>query len=544
MSSATEAYVKDGIVISSEIDPDEVEESLKGEVGRQLAVISPQVRRALASWAEDIQPNYPVRDGGRPGRQGYWPRDRYVTPGKVFEQMALAYQALDDDIVGAVADTSEAIAFQKVAFQCEDQDQDDVWSQIGRDLNLDNFLRVAWRELLTVSQFYGVRYWGTKEYRVRGDGDIRARRKTFRLRVPTQLGFLDPTRVVPVESDIFGEARLCWVASQWEADAWNDLAGSTDFASLLIEGKYKPTPKEEADFNKEGIPVDNLWLLNPEMVFRHTLTRSPYERWARLRMKGVFPLLDLKAHLREMDRAWVRGGINFIVLVTRGTDERPTNRAEVDSTTEMMRTHSRSPVIVSDHRISIEIITPEVEHVLDKEKWTVLDERIMMRLWGTFQLPSETSNRETSITLGRVIARGLASRRHMLKRTIEKELIRAINEHPVNEKAGFTESCSIEFAPRQMDLQLDPSLITLIQELRDRGDLSRETVLTEFNFNQKIEAHNREIEDEKYGEIFKPVNVPFDSPEKTTPGGSGRTGGRPPGQSQPQEGPTRPAGER
>ena len=91
---------------------------------------------------------------------------------------------------------------------------------------------------------------------------------------------------------------------------------------------------------------------------------------------------------------------------------------------------SKSPVIVSDHRINIEIITPDVQHVLNQDKWAVLDERIMMRLWGTFQLPSETSNRETSVTLGKVIARGLQNRRHMMKRSMESELVRPVTEHP------------------------------------------------------------------------------------------------------------------
>jgi len=67
----------------------------------------------------------------------------------------------------------------------------------------------------------------------------------------------------------------------------------------------------------------------------------------------------------------------------------------------------------------------------------------------------------------------------------------------------------------------------MIQSLRDRGDISRETVLTEFNFDQDLEAARREYEDERYPDVFEPVNVPFDSPDKTTPDGSGRTGGRP-----------------
>ena len=79
-----------------------------------------------------------------------------------------------------------------------------------------------------------------------------------------------------------------------------------------------------------------------------------------------------------------------------------------------------------------------------------------------------------------------------------------------------------------MELELDPQVATLLQELRDRGDISRETILNEFNFDQGTEARRREIEKERFDDIFEPVNVPFDSPNRVTPGGSGRQGGRPP----------------
>jgi len=118
----------------------------------------------------------------------------------------------------------------------------------------------------------------------------------------------------------------------------------------------------------------------------------------------------------------------------------------------------------------------------------------------------------------------LQSRRHMLKRNMEKNLIDAVTHHSFNENKFVTEA-KIEFTPRRIELELDPAVVTVIQELRDRGDLSRETVLNEFNFDQSLEAMRREYEDEEYGDVFKPVNVPFDSPQKVTPGGSGRKGG-------------------
>jgi hypothetical protein len=529
-ANAFEASIDEvtGTAVISEVDPSEVEGALADNPTFQNLLPAP-VFRALASWAE-------VPSEGRSRNRGIFQRNKFVTPGKIYEQMAMGYDALDDDVVGNVADTSEAIAFQKVTFECEDKDQENVWNQIGRDLDLDTWVRQAWRELFTVSQFYGVRWWGTKNYRVKGKRDKRESRKEFEVVTPVGLGLLDPTRVVPVKPDIFGNHQLAWIATEGEMSLWEkvrDGEQTDEMVKGLFLGPYKPSESEAQKLSKEGVEVDKLMLLNPLYTFRHTLTKSPYERWARIRMKSIFPILDLKHQLREMDRAFLLGGINFLVLVTRGTDNLPTTRDEVASTQAQIRAQAKSPVIVSDHRISVEIITPEVDHILDRDKWAVLDERLMMRLWGTYQLSSETSSRETSVTLGRVIARGLSNRRHMLKRAIEREIIRPVVDHPANE--GFNRDCKIEFAPRRMELDTDEALMTVLQELRDRGDLSRETLLREFNFDQDLEARRREHEDERYKDVFEPVNVPFDSPNRTTPGGSGRQGGRPAGKPAPND---------
>lgn len=506
----------EGAIVVSEVAPDEV-------IGSEAFTnVAPQIQRALASWAED------VRSGPRRNR-GLFQRDKYVTPGSVLKQMALAYDAADDDIVAGVLESSESISFQKVSAESEDKDQEDIWNQIFRDLDLDGWLRTAHRELMLVSQFYGVRWWGQKRYRVRGEGEGgRQRRKEYNLSVPVAMGFLDPLRVVPVNLDLFGNSQLAWIASDEELGMIdNDPDMQDRLVRRLFTGRYQPSRSEEQKLQKEDIPVDRLALLNPEFVFQHSLTKGPFERWAHVRMKSLFPILDLKHQLREMDRAWLLGGINFVVLVTRGSDEKPASTTEVSNTAEMMRTQSKSPVIVTDHRISIEIISPEVEHVLDRDKWAVLDERLLMKMWGTFMLASDQGARETSVTLGKVIARGLASRRHMLKRSLEKELIRMVQDSPLNQDQEFTEKTRIEFHPRHIELEFDMALIQMLQELRDRGDISRESILSELGFDQDLEAMRREFEDEEYGDVFEPVNVPFDSPNRTTPGGSGRQGGRP-----------------
>ena len=362
-----ESYVDEdsGVVVVSEVPPEELSPSM----------FPAQVQRVVADWIEKPR---------RSRERGIFTRDRYVTPGQVFQQMALAYDSADDDVVANVLDVSEALSFQKIGFECEDADQEDIWNQVAVDIELETFFRQAYRELFLVSQFYGVVMWGRKEYAVRGKGEGgRKRRKAVNVRVPTQIGLLDPLRIVPVQNDIFGKARLAWIANKDEMSMVGEGRIIDDpLMSLLFEQRYEATVKEKADLAREGVDVDRLILLNDDMVFAHSLTKAPYERWARIRMKSIFPLLDLKHQLREMDRAFLLGGINFIVLVTRGTDDKPTSRSEVAETTAQMRTQSKSPVIVSDHRIDIKLITPEINHVLQANKWDVLDERLLMKLWG------------------------------------------------------------------------------------------------------------------------------------------------------------------
>lgn len=502
-----------GVLISSEIPAAELElENFRGMV--------PQVSRALATWAEDVQTN--TRSRG----QTIFGRDKFNPPNKMLKVMETAGRTIDDDIVSNVLDTSESLTFRRVHFEMQDKDQEDVWNQMARDVNLDKFIREAWRDLYLYSQFTAIKLPGIKDYKVRGRNPETGnkRRKEFQdVRMPQRLSILDPIRVVPVGRNVFGDERLAWIADP------SQMAGfQTDpVMNLLFVGTYNPSEAEKEELSKNEVPVDRLLEFNPEMVWRHTLTKAPYERWAPVRMKSVFPLLDLKNQLREMDRTWLLGGINFIVLVKRGSDTIPARPIEVQNTSTQFRSQSKAPVIITDHRIDIEIITPDVQHVLNNEKWRVIDDRLLTRLWGLFQFPSSSGSSEDEAVVARVIARGLESRRHMLKRSIEENIIRPVVDDPINDM--LDEAPKLQFTPRRMELEYDASVIQMLQSLRDRGDISRETILSEFNFDQSVEAERRQWEDEMWEDVFKPVNVPFDSKDGTTPDGSGRTGGRPGG---------------
>jgi hypothetical protein len=67
---------------------------------------------------------------------------------------------------------------------------------------------------------------------------------------------------------------------------------------------------------------------------------------------------------------------------------------------------------------------------------------------------------------------------------------------------AFTERPDLMFYPKRIALDFDPALATYLLDLRDRGDLSRDSVLSEIDYDEASEAAKRQAEKEKYDEIF------------------------------------------
>ena len=505
------------------------------DVFRALAQQHPEYRQ-LANWAGQTTQR---RQGG------IFDRDKYVTPGKIFDQFKLALHAAEnDDVVSGVLESTEALAFSKMSVAAEDEDEENIYNQIAADLDMDGRLREMWRELFTVSQFYAVTWWDRKNYKVQGKGEKSGvkRKKTYNLTVPVGITILDPLKVLPVGDFMFGQEQLVYIASRDQSIQFDKVLAGENTSDLmvleLIQQKYEPTRDEKKALGEmTGENVDNLYILNPERVWRHTATRPHYQRFATCRMKSVFELLDMKNQLREMDRAHLIGGTNFIILVKKGTDDMPAKAAEVQGLAAQVRASSRVPVIIGDHRIEIEIITPKMDQTLKPERYNTIDARVTARLYQMFMTGNYAAGAkgDDSIKLARVVARGLESRRHMMRRTIEEEIFNKCYER---NKETLTGPPKLKFHPKRIALDFDADIASYLQDLRDRGDISRETMLQELDLSQYEEARQREREADHYDDIFEPVNVPFSTPVgdprmqqnggKTPPGNTkqaGRKGG-------------------
>ena len=478
-----------------------------------------QMAFQLQSWVNNMR--------AVTGQASLFDRGKYVSSDNVFQQMITARAAVkDDDICASVADITEGMAFQGVKWESGDWDTSDIFNQMAAVQNLDALVRKIWREEFTYSEAICGFWWDYGEFIVRGSTD-KGNKKKRRVRVwfPRAVTILDPIKIIPVGLLAFGQERLAWRSTYQEWVAYQAIVNG-DLHDELMErfytGQYIPRDGDELqELTSLQVDVSQLLLLDDRYVARHTTTRPDYCRFPDVRLRSVFRLLDMKQQLMESDRVTLIGAANYILLVKKGDKDDPAYPEEIANLKNNYKTLAKLPVIFSDHRLNIEIITPKVDMVLNKDKYEVLDNRIAARLLNTLNTSGASGQRsDTSLTQSRTVARAMEGRRHMLRRFLETQMARAVVDHPKN--AGlFTEGApSLVYTPPNIQLDTDAGAAQAVQQARTTGDLSRESYLDYFGFDQEVEAMRVALETTKYDDVFK-TRVPFDSPSNNEIRGGG-----------------------
>jgi len=506
-----------------------------------------KIADALGQWINKVAPPL-TRRRGRFG--GILDRDRYLSPVTYFDKVRLAREAMRDDVIGGAADGTEALAIDQVSVECEDARQEDVWNQILGDLNMDGQLRKHWRALFSDSAAVCAVWWGTKTYTPRLTGPAgNAARKKFDLQVPVGITFLDGTKIVPVGSLMFGQEMLAYAAEPLEAAVFDQILARRDGQEVpatparlmrnrrpieidptgsgtsiapisrfeiqesslddpivrrLIVGRYIPDVMETLALLEDGVEdLSRLYLLDPAAVFRSTATRLDYDRFPEVRGESWFELLDLKAQLRQMDRVHLVGGSHMIIIVRKGTDDIPALPEEIRALQASARTIASVPLIVGDHRLTVDIITPKLDVTLNREKHDTIDVRLFARAWGSFIPTGDDLGDPTKI--GQVIGRHLQSRRKMMRRDWELHLFQQIRDR---NPTLMTERAKLVFQPANIALAFDQAWASFLLDLRGGGEIAQGTVLAQFGISIADEARKVKREREAYGKLFQ-ENAPF-----------------------------------
>lgn len=466
-------------------------------------------------------------------------RRRYQTPANVIDEIKLARSLAErDDDVAAVIGEMVAIAFgDGYEHQGDDEATVELFTEMAKakHSNLANALQEMYRELLISSQVNTAILF-TREnltYSLQGSN----RRLSKSVAVPL-IGVLHAENIRVIGNDMFGTGLLAYYPDNDRLRRWLEKyfnprtppavkaqMGREDRVSAnLYTGKVpQGLIDAEAPNWAERWSAENLYFLNPKMVHRSTFPKGQW-KYPRPLLTRDFSLLEAKRLLNIMDYALLQGGSNFIVVAKKGSDKRPAQKDELDNLQNVVRTASKTGVIVGDHRLEFEVITPKMEALLNPDKRRLLGRKIvqaMMRIPEAAQEApprSSTSNPELESK-----ARVVTSDRALLKAHVEDYVYdETVNRNP----RVFKEAPCLAFP--KVILQGTQFFTDFMLKLRDRGDIPRKWVVeyAGFDFDAAVDQRKREIESGA-DEVLVPAHTPFDG--EGGPGPQDNQPGRPPG---------------
>jgi hypothetical protein len=484
-----------------------------------------RLTRRLDQWSNDYRGN--SREGG------LFSQNKYVAPNNMFDEFRLAAQAArDDDIVSNAVETTEQLAFKRVALESQNDDETTIWQQIKDDLNIETRMREIWRELFIVSQCYVAVLWDRKDYRVKGftESGKKSKKVYKNLLVPKGITLLDPCKVLPVGNFMFNQEELVYIADEPEARRFHETLAAENSSDLIVKqlftGPYTPSPEflhQIQLLTGQYAMQDRLFKLNPDNVWRITSTRPQYQMFADVRMRSVFELLDMKHNLREMDRADILGNLNAIILVKKGSEKMPATQPELQQASAQVQNSARIPIIVSDHRMEIEIITRKTDNTLRPERYNNLDSRITSRLFQILSTGAYSSGTamDNSPGLFKVIAATMESRRDNIRESLMDNIFDKIYE----KNDLLLDEPAMNFYPRRIALDFDPHFAQYVYDLFIQGQISHETALAEIDITLAEEAAKRRKEQELYSDIFEEPRPPGAGNGTGDQKTDGRTGG-------------------
>lgn len=470
-------------------------------------------------------------------------RSPFTTPSTVIDEIKLARSIVDTDddvasVIGQMIHTAYRDGMQNLH---PDENTRVLFNEIAKRMDLDHALKEMYREYLIASQVVTVQLFSRARLNFTPDGT--EDKVQAQVSCP-MLGVLPSENIRVTSLDIFGTGDLAYATSDYQLTTWLDefFADSTTPARKAAMQREQPvlaslfTGVADVDW-QDPDPLTSgmkLYKLNPRMAHRTTMAKgaSPYPR---PRITANFALLEAKRLLNIMDYSLLQGGTNYIVVAKQGSDQLPGKQPEIDNLMEQVRTAARTGVLVGDHRIDIEIITPDLKELLNPTKRTLVGRKMAMMLC---QIPEQAT--------GDPGAEGMKAELTYMGNTItadRNDVRRHVERYTYDEVVNRNPSTFSKGAPslwhRPIILSGIKDFFDQVVKARDRGDIPRRWAVEVLGYDYDAAVALRKDELESGDdEIMIPAAVPFNGPAGQD-GGDGRppgassNNGRPGGQGEP-----------
>lgn len=461
-------------------------------------------------------------------------RSDYAVPTNVIDEIRLARSMADrDDDVRAAINWCIAAAFSEGMENFHDDERTQaLFNAASKHMNLDRVVKEFYREYLIAGQINSLMLFTREklEYQPFGSEEVQEESLSAPLG-----GVLHAEDIRIIGNDVFGTGELWYDPPTSGLRRWLEryfdprtppgekhAMGMKDrvAANLFVaEMEIDPWTGEMRQTPTSGT---KLWKLNPRMVHRVTMPKGE-SKYPVPPLTANFALLEAKRLLNIMDYALLQGGSNFIVIAKKGDKDHPAQQEEIDNLKQVVRTASRTGVIVGDHRLTFDILTPDLTSLLNPEKRRLIGRKLAMALLRTPEHGTEEPQGEGMKAEMEMMARVISSDRNDIQRHIERNVYSEIRRR---NRQVFTRGTPSLWFPKVI-LQGSQFFTDYILKLRDRGDIPRGWAVEAagFPFEAAISQRKREL-DNDVDETMAPAAVPFSSPEM---GPQDNNDGRPPG---------------
>jgi hypothetical protein len=469
-------------------------------------------------------------------------RTPFKTPASVIDEIKLARSVADtDDDVGGIIGNMIAIAFgDGVTNQHRDEKTLEFFNQMTAPtaMDIETVFEEMYREFLIAGSITTVTIFGRQRMQywpLKSETPVQAQ-----LQVPN-VGILPAENVRVISNDIMRQGTLAYYVEDQNLKRWLNeyldpntpgsrkaiMAMQEPVTAALFTGKVQ-IPLTDGDPASRG---QTLYTMNPRMIHRSTAPKgaAPYPRPFLTRN---FALLEAKRLLNIMDYALLQGGTNYIVVAKKGSDNLPAQQGEVDNLMEQVRHASRSGVMVGDHRLSIEIITPNLSELLEPKKRMLLGRKLKMGLMRQTEEVTSDAGTQGATNEMEMTARVVGADRRKLIRHAKATFY---DETSTRNRSVFPMGAPNIWAPKII-LSNVAVFWTNVLNARDRGDIPRRWVVEALGYDYDAALAERERELARGDDdILMPGAVPFSNPGDPQDNNSGRPPGASPNNGRTQD---------
>jgi hypothetical protein len=479
---------------------------------------------------------------------GMLARKRFTTPGSVRDEIALSRDLAerDDDVASTIDFMLNAAFGEGMENFHEEERTVSLFNEIAKNMNLDRALMEVYREFLIANQATTVSLFTRETFEFRPEATNRLFKET--LAAPL-MGVLRSENIRVLDNDMFGTGTLAFDPCDdsnlrnWLDEFFSPRTSAARKAEMARQDRVAAsmfTGRIEVGYNEQDpmLSMTVVYLLNPRMVHRLTGPKGA-AKYPRPFLTRNFPLIEAKRLLNLMDYALLQGGMNFIVVAKKGSDQRPAMPEEVENLKGVVRTASRTGVIVGDHRLSFEIITPNLESLLSPDKRHMIGRKLSAALMRVPEPPTDAAEEAMKASI-EIASRNITGDRRLIKRHVE----RTTYDEAFKRNRIFRNGPAKLWFPKII-LQGADFFLDTVLKLRDRGDIPRKWAVEAggFDYEAALSQRQREV-DRGDDDTLMPAAVPFSDPAvgpQDNPS-DGRPRGGSPDNGRPGAAPSRPTG--